>query len=131
MLNLNESTRRRFLGRASIALAAALGLSRALAKTPPKKSDAPEAGKGSAALVLVDEKSSLAVTLKYASDASTVPAGLKVAKAGVDGANQNCANCMFYTKSGKVGSDEVGKCQLLVQGVVKGKGWCSSWTKKA
>jgi len=40
--------------------------------------------------------------------------------------DQNCSNCHLYTPS----SGARGKCQLFVQGLVSGAGWCSSWTKK-
>jgi len=126
---MNDS-RRRFLLKSSLVLGGAIAGASAFAqaKKPDAKKPVEKAG---ADLPLVDEKAPLAVTLKYSSDAAKVPAALKVAKAGVAGKDQNCGNCMFYTKAGKHGADEAGKCQLFTQGNVLSKGWCSSWAKKA
>ncbi len=41
--------------------------------------------------------------------------------------DQHCGNCIFYTPQG----DEMGRCQLFAQGVVKSTGWCRSWQRKA
>ena len=136
MTPFDTADRRRFLGATLTTLAAAvtgLASARALAqaKKPAPGAKPADAGSGAGGdLPLIDEKAALAVTLKYNHDAAKVPAGVKVAKAGVDGAKQNCANCMFYTKAGKAKGEEAGKCQLFPQGHVTAKGWCSSWTKK-
>lgn len=97
----------------------------------PKVSPTGGAAGTAAALTLVDEKSQMATVLKYQHDASKVPAALRVPKQGVAGKDQLCSNCMFYAKAGDIKGDEVGKCQLIPQGVVKAKGWCTSWMKKA
>lgn len=134
MSTVNRPSRRRFLFNAGtlVALgggvASAFGQGKKGAPAAPSK-DAAAAG-GNVDLPLVDEKSSLAVTLKYAADASKVPAGVKVAKSGVEGSKQDCANCMFYAPAGKKAGQDVGKCQLFPQGVVPAKAWCSSWTKR-
>lgn len=44
---------------------------------------------------------------------------------------KHCSNCQLYTKSGKKGSDEIGKCQVIPGKLVKGAGYCNSWAKKA
>jgi len=124
-------TRRRFLCTAGAVALATAGLTRAIAEAQAKKAAPAAAGGSGGDLPLIDEKSALAVTLKYKHDAADVPAALKVAKGGVEGAKQNCANCLFYAKGGKVGADEVGKCQLFPNVSVKAKGWCTSWIKKA
>ena len=132
-----KSTRRRFLRTAGAVALATAGVTRAIAEAQGKKPAPTAASPGEGAsgaggdLPLIDEKAALAVTLKYKHDAAAVPAAVKVAKSGVDGAKQNCANCMFYAKAGKAGGDEAGKCQLFPQGNVKAKGWCISWAKKA
>jgi High potential iron-sulfur protein len=96
-------------------------------KEVPAKKDEPAKKEE---LTLIDEKSPMAVTLKYYADAAKAPAALKVAKSGVSGDKQNCANCMFYAKSGEVKGEEIGKCQLFPQGHAPAKAWCSSWTIK-
>jgi hypothetical protein len=75
-------------------------------------------------------KSQMAVTLKYYADGSKVPANIRPAKAGVDGPKQICVNCMFYAKTQGEKEKEIGKCQLFPKGLVPGKAWCASWTKK-
>jgi hypothetical protein len=41
-------------------------------------------------------------------------------------ADQNCANCQFYT----AGDGGTGKCQLIPIGLVAEGGWCASYVKK-
>lgn len=41
-------------------------------------------------------------------------------------ADQNCANCQLYTAT----KDNMGKCQLIPNGLVAKEGHCISWTKK-
>lgn len=128
MSEQNFTSRRRFLVDAGVF--AVLGGTVGTALGQGKKA-APAAGAGGdVALPLVDEKSSLAVTLKYYADASKVPGGVRVAKSGVEGAKQDCSNCLFYAKSGTKGGQEVGKCQLFPQAVVPAKAWCVSWAKR-
>lgn len=91
----------------------------------------------------VYKKSELATTkknpsvkaLKYV-DNATSPEGVKyrkAAKQGVPAEKQFCDNCNFYKEPGKLeGSNEgVGKCLMLANQVVYGKGWCNVWSKKA
>ena len=39
---------------------------------------------------------------------------------------QRCANCLLF----QPGEDGVGKCQILMQGVVPETAWCVSWAAK-
>jgi hypothetical protein len=134
MSSQNVSSRRRFLLDAGVlvalggSVASAFGQGKKAAPATSSK-DASASG-GNVDLPLVDEKAALSVTLKYAADAAKVPAGVKVAKSGVEGAKQNCANCLFYAKAGAKGGQEVGKCQLFPQAVVPAKAWCASWAKR-
>ena len=96
-------------------------------KPEEKKPEVKKAGD----IPLLDEKLPAAAGLKYTHDASKLAPSVRTEKSGVSGKDQTCVNCMFYKKSGMVGKDEVGACQLFPQGAVKGKGWCMSWTKKA
>lgn len=85
------------------------------------------------ALPLVDPtKPGMAQGVKYHHKTSDVKdAALKKEKAGVPFEKQNCANCSFYTKEGMKGGEEVGKCTLFPNQVVKATGWCNTWAKKA
>jgi hypothetical protein len=121
-LNLTHS-RRHFLMGGGALLGGALLAKNVFADKKPETKSGPD--------VLVDEKSTLAATLKLYQDGSKVPAGIRQAKSGVDGPKQACNNCMFYAKVKGEKDAEIGKCQLFVQGNVKAKGWCTSWTKKA
>lgn len=76
----------------------------------------------SAEPTLVKEDETLPKALKYLHDA-TKSKDRKDPKA-------ICKNCSFYKPEGKIGSDEVGKCQMFQKGVVKAGGWCTSWVKK-
>ena len=105
----------------------------AAAETPASGAaspSAPAAADAAGGLTLVDEKDPMAVTLKYSHTHATVPADLKVTKQGTEFDKQSCANCMFYNKAGELNGKEVGKCQMIPNGVVASEGWCSSWTLK-
>lgn len=57
---------------------------------------------------------------------------LKIERQGVAFEKQLCDSpCGFYTKVGQKGGDELGKCTIFPNKLVKGKAWCSSWNKKA
>lgn len=43
--------------------------------------------------------------------------------------NEKCANCTEYTKVGKVGETEVGRCNKLTGGVVQSIGWCAEYIR--
>lgn len=78
-----------------------------------------EAGKGMAASVNYVEK-----------HADLKDAKMKTTRQGLAWDQQRCNNCMLYTKVGDRGGKEVGKCTLFQGQVVKGEGWCASWSKK-
>lgn len=133
MTNTKQNSRRNFftlLGAGiSFSVVAAKLSGRAFAES--KATPAPAKKGGAADATLVDEKSPMAQTLKFYQDGSKVPATLRVPKSGVEGVKQNCSGCMFYAKVSGEKAGELGKCQLFPVGLVKGGGWCSSWTKKA
>ncbi len=90
-------------------------------KRRPKKS-------GGDALPLVEPGKGMAAGVKYAhTHADIKDASLKADRQGVKWDNQNCANCMLYTKI----DDKLGKCTLFANLAVKNTGWCTSWAKKA
>ena len=136
MAQSNHDSRRRFFTVLSAGAGFAFlaskfsGFAFAQGKTAPPAAGAAKKP-GAAETALVDEKSQMAVTLKFYQDGSKAPAALKVTKTGVPGAQQNCGNCMFYAKTSGEKAAEVGKCQLLPTGLVKTGGWCNTWTKKA
>ena len=124
MVTKSGSSNRRGFVKGAGSVLAALAVSKVAFSS---KKEEPKVG----ADALVDEKSQMAVTLKLYQDGSKVPASIRPAKSGVDGPKQLCSNCMFYAKTKGEKDAEVGKCQLFPQGLVKAKGWCASWTKKA
>lgn len=78
-------------------------------------------------LPYVDPTSNKAKALRYAEDASEVPAETRGDKGDTKGAEQFCTNCQFYSED----NGEGGKCALFPGKLVKGKGWCVSWSLKA
>lgn len=92
-------------------------------------------GGGAAAggdLPLVEPGKGMAVGVNYVAKNSDVKdAKLKVDRAGVPFAKQTCANCALYTAAGKKAGADVGKCAIFANQLVKGEGWCNSWSKKA
>lgn len=68
-----------------------------------------------------------AKALGYVADATKAE---RFKKADVEGKDQNCANCQFYTKGDPIEGKEAGKCLMLPSGAVAAAGWCKSWTKK-
>lgn len=90
------------------------------------------AGGGDTALPLVKPGEGMAASVKYVHDNKDVKdASLKTDRQGTPFAKQNCAGCMLYTKVGMKDGSEVGKCTLFAGQLVKGQGWCASWSKKA
>lgn len=85
--------------------------------------DAPAAGE----LPYVDPTSNKAKALRYAENASEVPAETRGDKGDTKAADQFCTNCQFYSDD----NGEGGKCALFPGKLVKGKGWCVSWSLKA
>ena len=82
-------------------------------------------------LPLVAETEPLAKSLNYKHDASAVPAKLRTKKFGVEGKDQTCKSCVYFTAKSANADEELGKCNLIVGKYVKNTGWCSSWMKKA
>lgn len=78
-------------------------------------------------LEFVSESENMAKTLNYSADASDVAAELRIDKGNVKGTDQFCTNCQFYTKK----DDSSGTCTLFPNKLVKGEGWCRSWSFKA
>ncbi len=121
------NSRRTFLKSAAIsvgAMAATAAISsQALAEQKRKSKKA-----GGDELPLVEPGKGMAAGVKYAhTHADIKDASVKTDRQGVKWADQNCANCMLYTKI----DDKVGKCTLFANQAVKNTGWCTSWAKKA
>lgn len=55
---------------------------------------------------------------------------LRVERQGVKFEDQKCASCILYTKHGTLNGEEVGKCSIFPNQLVKATGWCTSWAKK-
>jgi len=87
---------------------------------------------GGSDLPLVTPGQGMAASVNYQHKGSDIKdAKLKTDRQGVKFTDQKCANCMLYTKHAMQGSEEVGKCQLFANQLVKSTGWCTSWAKKA
>jgi len=71
----------------------------------------------------LDSSNPTAAALGYVEDTGSVDAG----KYPQHNAEQDCANCMFYT----AGENGRGTCQLFPGFTVNQKGWCASWSKKS
>lgn len=83
-------------------------------------------------LPLVKPGEGTAASLNYVMDHKDLKdAKLKAERQGVKWDDQHCSGCQLYTKQGMKNGEEVGSCQLFAGQLVKGKGWCSSWSKKA
>lgn len=131
-----ENSRRSFvklaLGLGGFAL---LGSAPALAqerRRTAKPGGAAAGAGGDANLPLVEPGKGMAASVQYHHKNTEVKdAKLKVDRSGVPFAKQTCSNCMLYTKAGMKNGEEVGKCTLFAGNVVKGGGWCASWSKKA
>lgn len=76
---------------------------------------------------LVSESDPTAIALGYVEDATKVDTAKWPKKAGPGGADQHCANCALYVDKG----DGVGSCAIFPGKLVKGAGWCNSWTAKS
>ncbi|HEY8272433.1 MAG TPA: high-potential iron-sulfur protein [Pseudobdellovibrionaceae bacterium] len=57
-------------------------------------------------------------------------ASLKIERGGVPFEKQLCNNCSFYTKHSTKNGEEVGKCQIFPNQLVKSTAWCATWNKK-
>jgi hypothetical protein len=106
----STSSRRRFLGRAALALTA-VPLGARFLSTSARAQD----------VTPLPADNGTAVALAYAEDASKV--SHPSFKAG-----SNCANCQFYTGAADA---ERGPCTLFPGFSVAAAGWCTAWAKKA
>lgn len=83
-------------------------------------------------LALVTPGQGMAASVNYVHKTADIKdAKLQIERQGVKFLEQKCSNCILYTKHGMQGGEEVGKCQLFANQVVKASGWCTSWAKKA
>ena len=90
------------------------------------------AAAGGADLPLVEPGKGSAGPVNYVFNHKDIKdAALKVDRGGVPFEKQFCHNCSFYTKHAAKGGEELGKCQIFPNQLVKGTAWCSTWTKKA
>lgn len=90
------------------------------------------AGGGDTALPLVKPGEGMAKNLNYHHDHKDIKdKSLMVERQGVPFEKQHCSGCMLFTAVGKKDGDEVGKCTLFSGQLVKAKGWCASYSKKA
>jgi hypothetical protein len=91
-----------------------------------------ESGATGGDLPLVTPGQGMAASVNYVHKGSDIKdAKLKVDRQGVKFADQKCSSCILYTKHGVQGGEEVGKCQLFANQLVKASGWCTSWAKKS
>jgi hypothetical protein len=90
------------------------------------------AGGADAELTMVEPGKGAAGAVNYQFKHSDVKeAALKVDRGGLPFEKQFCNNCNFYTKHSTKNGEEVGKCQIFPNQLVKSTAWCSSWNKKA
>lgn len=134
----NTSRRRFFIHMGQMlglaAIAPALFSSKVFAeeKRRARPSEGGAAAGGDAGLTMVEPGKGAAVAVNYHYKHSDVKdAALKVERGGVPFEKQFCTGCGFYTKNGTKNGEEVGKCQIFPNQLVKGTAWCSSWNKKA
>lgn len=126
-----KTARRDFFKKALFGAGAAvatLGLPQVvLGQRRPRGGDAAKAE-----LKLVTPGQGMAASVNYVHKASDIKdSKIMLDRQGVKFKDQNCTNCILYTKHGMQGGEEVGKCQLFANELVKGSGWCTSWAKKA
>jgi len=124
--------RRNFLKMLVVAAGAASVLPRVALAEERRRGGAAGGAAAGGELPLVEPGKGMAKSLNYVHQGSQIkdPA-LKTERQGVPFAKQDCKGCQFYTANGKKGADDVGKCSLFPNQVVKSTGWCSSWAKKA
>ncbi len=121
---MSKLNRRNFLGLTAATVAAA-GLTSVRRFTGSDAWAAEEALPAGAKEVPATD--AVAVALGYYADATKVDVKKWKKKGEKGGKTQTCANCVFYTASNKT----FGKCTMLASGLVRSKGWCNSWQKKA
>jgi hypothetical protein len=89
-------------------------------------------GAAAGELALVTPGQGMAASVNYVHKTSDIKdAKLQTERQGVKFAEQKCTNCILYTTHGNKDGQEVGKCQLFANQVVKSTGWCTSWAKKS
>jgi ribosomal protein S27AE len=135
----NTTSRRRFfihvgqmLGLA--ALAPVLFSAKALAeeKRRARPTEGGAAGGAEAGLTMVEPGKGAGAAVNYVLKHSDVKdAALKIERGGLPFEKQLCTNCGFYAKHSVKNGEEVGKCQIFPNQLVKGSAWCASWNKKA
>lgn len=132
-----NQNRRDFFKKSLVVMGAGLVLPSLLASVvqaeePRRRTRGGEAGGKPGEVPLVKPGVGMAVSLNYVEDHKDIKdAKLKTERSGVPFEKQLCSGCMLYTKEKGSGGEEVGKCQLFAGQHVKGKGWCTSWAKKA
>lgn len=127
------NSRRNFFKVAAVSGLSLLAVS-SIAQAEEKRRAKPAAGGGNADLdlPLVEPGKGMAASLNYQhSHADVKDKALKVDRQGLPFEKQLCSGCMLYTAVGKKGKDEVGKCTLFANQLVKANGWCASFSKKA
>jgi len=81
----------------------------------------------------VDEANATAQALGYKHNVKDVDLVRFPKRAGEEGSQQFCDNCIFWTEGGLSVADsdkEWGKCTIFPGAVVAAKGWCNSWAAK-
>lgn len=127
------SSRRDFLKNLAIAGPTAALACAALAQpstgsgTGTSTSTGADAGKAAGAANFVSESDPTAKALGYVADASKAE---RPKKGEIEGKDQKCTNCQFYTAGTAINGAEAGKCLMIPAGPVHGEGWCKSWLKK-
>ena len=86
--------------------------------------------------VLVDPKDAAAKAVNYVHENSEIKdKALQADRGGVKFKDQHCSGCSFYeiAKETSLGGKKVAPCQMpFASGkVVREKGWCTTWAKKA
>jgi hypothetical protein len=128
--NSNESSRRQFVKTCMVAAGLAVVAPKVLAE---QKRGGGAAKPGSDLdLPLVEPGKEMAAAMNYQFKKSEIKdAKLKADRQGVKFDDQSCKNCMLYTKVGDKNGEELGKCTIFPNKLVKSTSWCASWTKKA
>lgn len=125
-MDQNNTSRRNFLkGAAVVAPIAALTCRSVLAQAGAAAPAAPAAAP--AAAKFVADTDATAKALGYVADAAKAD---RPKKGDVEGKNQTCLNCQFFTKGASIDGKDAGKCLMIMSGAVAAGGWCKSWAKK-
>ncbi len=130
-----KSTRRDLLKKAALGgtALAAVNLTAACSKnetSSTKETASPVAKDAAPTAPYVTASNTTAQALGYNQDASTLEEGTRPDKGATKGVDQTCVNCQFYTEDSSTGGVG-GKCSLFPGKLVKGAGWCRSWSLKA